>query len=348
MKYNLQISTENFQIESRVIEWMRFPLAVLVVFVHVPRQTGNIIEWMLSDAIASMAVPIFFILSGFLYFINIDFPTKPQKWYIQKTMSRLKSIAIPYLFWAMLPIIIFSIRKIVGMIIHWHGPEMLIEGLSKLNFYHILWESGNGGPEYLPLWFLRDLLILCILTPLLSLFIKYFKYTSLLILLIASIFNIWIPIPGFSATSSLFFSIGAWCAIHRVSMFQICKHLFYPSIVLSIICIILLYFKIIPLVIYNVITIPTCMYGMWLFCIKKSISSTPILTSATMFIYLAHGYLIATPQVWDLTHQIFPSNMIGELIGYFIIPTITILLLVFIHWILRKIAPQTMNIICGR
>ena len=74
MKDNLQITTADFNVESKVIELMRFPLAVLVVFVHTPRQTGILIEWIWSDAIASMAVPVFFVLSGFLYFHNINQP----------------------------------------------------------------------------------------------------------------------------------------------------------------------------------------------------------------------------------------------------------------------------------
>lgn len=165
MKECLQITPDNFQIESKVFNWMRFPLAVLVVFVHVPRQAGNLTEWIWSDTIASMAVPLFFVLSGFLYFYNIDHIEKPQEWYLRKTISRLKSIVFPYLFWVLLPALIFCIRKIVGMLIHWHGPDMLIEGLSQMNFYHILWEAGNGGPEQMQLWFLRNLLIINIFTP---------------------------------------------------------------------------------------------------------------------------------------------------------------------------------------
>ena len=75
------------------------------------------------------------------------------------------SLGIPYLFWALLPVMIFVVRKCVGMLIHWHGPSMLYKGLSMMNFYHILWEAGSGGPENMPLWFIRNLLILSVFTP---------------------------------------------------------------------------------------------------------------------------------------------------------------------------------------
>lgn len=69
MKEYLKTTPESFKIESKVIEWMRFPLVILVAFVHVPHKAENIIEWLWSDTIASMAVPLFFIISGFYIFI---------------------------------------------------------------------------------------------------------------------------------------------------------------------------------------------------------------------------------------------------------------------------------------
>ena len=175
--------------ESKVIDQMRLPLAILVVYVHTPRIEGNFVEWLWSDTIASMAVPIFFIISGYLYFWNVSSPDSPTEWYIQKTLSRLKSIGVPYIFWAILPITAYIFRKTIGMIIHHHGPEMLINGLSSFNFYHILWESGSGGPEQMSLWFLRNLLIIIFFTPLISIFLMKLKYSSLPILIVFSLIN---------------------------------------------------------------------------------------------------------------------------------------------------------------
>lgn len=348
MKENIKISSESFPIESKVIDWMRFPLAVLVVYVHTPRQADNLVEWIWSDAIASMAVPLFFVLSGFLYFLNVGDVNKPQAWYGKKTLSRIKSIAIPYVFWALLPVLVFCIRKIVGMVIHMHGPGLLIEGLTGINFYELLWDSGNGMPQYMQLWFLRDLFVLFLFTPIIGLFVKYAKYSSLPILLAANILNIWIPIPGFSASGTLFFAMGAWCAIHKVSMFKSCKYAFYPSMALALITMVLLRLHYIPLVVFNVCAVPLYMYGMWLIFSKESIKPMPIQTSSTMFIYVAHGYIVENKHVWAMVHNVLPDNMCGELLGYFTIPLLAIIVLVAFHWILSKIAPKTMQIICGR
>lgn len=347
MRNTLEFNSENFQIESKVISWMRFPLAMLVVFVHVPRTEGNLIEWVCSDAIASMAVPLFFVLSGFLYFINIDTESSPRDWYWRKTKSRLMSLGIPYLFWTLLPVLIFCIRKIVGMVIHHHGPGLLIDGLADMNFYAILWEAGNGGPENMVLWFIRDLITLSICTPFIWYFIKYCKWSSLVLILVASIFKIWIPAPGFSATSTLFYSIGAWCAIHRTSLFGICKQLFIPSVILTPIAIVLLKMGYIPLAVFNVVGIPLFVHTSYLL-FNNQAKAPEIFATCSMFIYLTHCYIVESPKVWRLVHSIIPAAGFGEIVGYFFVPLMAIAILVPLNWILRKIAPKTMRLICGR
>jgi hypothetical protein len=344
MKEDLKISDKNFSIESKIINWMRFPLACLVVFVHIPTYSAdNIIEWLCSGVVASMAVPLFFILSGYLYFINIDEKATPIDWYWRKTKSRLKSLGIPYLFWALLPVM----YKLVGMLIHWHGPELLIADLSQLNLYHILWDINNSGPEYTVLWFIRNLLIISICSPIIWFFVKHLKYCILPILIALSILNIWIPFPGFSANSTLFFAIGAWCAIHRTSLFSICKLLFIPSVILTPIAIILLRLDCIPLVVFNVICIPLYVHGAWLLFHNKP-EAPIIISSSPMFLYLAHCLIIESPSVWRVAYNILPTNGVGELIAYFSIPLVTIVVLILLNWLLRKIAPKSMQLICGR
>lgn len=314
---------------------------------HVPRQSGNLIEWLCSDVIASMAVPLFFVLSGYLYFQNIKEDSFPSDWYWKKTKSRFMSLGIPYLFWALLPVMIFVVRKCVGMLIHWHGPEMLLDGVKNMNFYHILWETGNGGPENLPLWFLRNLLIICIFTPPIWIFLKHLQVSSIPLLLAASLLNIWLPIPGFSATSTLFFSLGAWCAIHRFSIFAICQKLFIFSLILTPISIILMYFNHIPLTIFNIIAIPLFLHCAWLI-FKNSKHAPTIIATSPMFLYLTHCYIVENHQVWEIIHKVLPETYIGELCGYFLVPSIAIAIIVSINWLLRKTAPKLMILICGR
>lgn len=79
---------------SEVIQAMRFPLMVFVLFVHstiwthvpdVPdalsERTFKFITDMFSFNIGSMAVPAFFILSGFFFFWSSDIDNINMKWF---------------------------------------------------------------------------------------------------------------------------------------------------------------------------------------------------------------------------------------------------------------------------
>lgn len=178
-------------------------------------------------------------------------------------------------------------------------------------------------------------------------FLKYAKHISLPLLFTACFLSIWIPFPGFSAASTLFFSIGAWCSIHHFSLFAICQKLFIPSVILTPIAISLMFFGCIPLTLFNIIAIPLFLYCMWLLC-KDGQRAPSIVATSPMFLYLTHCYIVENQKVWEIVHKILPKTYIGELCSYFLVPIVAIGIIILLHWLLRKIAPRMMLIICGR
>jgi surface polysaccharide O-acyltransferase-like enzyme len=92
------------------IQFLRFPLVVAIVFIH----SGAIflsaedqfsqhysfsvkfIIYLISGIFARVAVPLFFIISGFLFYRNFDFTFKN---YILKIETRIMTLFVPYLFW---------------------------------------------------------------------------------------------------------------------------------------------------------------------------------------------------------------------------------------------------------
>ena len=95
---------------------LRFPLAILVVFVHgfgaeidvselhASGLTGlalyDYIRLFFSVVIARSAVPLFFIISGYLLFLKVDDYSKSV--YMAKLKKRWHSLVIPYLLWLVL------------------------------------------------------------------------------------------------------------------------------------------------------------------------------------------------------------------------------------------------------
>ncbi len=106
--------------QSLTIDVLRLPLAVMVVFIHSSGihsmvswpywadknalQTADLTIWvLLSHVVSHVAVPTFYLLSGFLFFYGVKEFTRHQ--YFNKLYKRLHSLVIPYLLWCLIPIV---------------------------------------------------------------------------------------------------------------------------------------------------------------------------------------------------------------------------------------------------
>lgn len=103
-------------ITSRTIERLRFPMTVLVLFIHVlpfaASQGGieytfpfNTDSWshrfiyFFNWIFPRVAVPMFCIISGYLFFQGLNTVDCFKEKYKLKLKSRVKTLLIPYLLW---------------------------------------------------------------------------------------------------------------------------------------------------------------------------------------------------------------------------------------------------------
>lgn len=110
-------------LQSKTIDYLRFPMALAVVYIHsagdVPMSpvhydafTGldfyNLLRVVFSDVLTRIAVPVFYVISGYLYFLNV----KQWSWseYKRKSRSRLYTLVIPYLLWNVAALLLFGGR----------------------------------------------------------------------------------------------------------------------------------------------------------------------------------------------------------------------------------------------
>lgn len=85
--------------DSQVINLIRFPLAVMVVLIHCGSRSfvdgGEWFRTLVSDVLPAIAVPLFFVISGFLFFQGLE-QWDWEKWK-GKMRRRVKTLLIPYL-----------------------------------------------------------------------------------------------------------------------------------------------------------------------------------------------------------------------------------------------------------
>lgn len=159
---------------TRRFELLRYPLIVLVVFIHADNRqvTGHGVATMLhpqgflanwvrevvSQGVARIAVPLFFAISGYLFFLGFS-----GEWteFIRKWKSRSQSLLVPYLAWEILN----------------YGKLWISEG--RMPYHASIWAGIDAvlgltakTPLVYHLWFIRDLIFYVLLAPLIYLLAK--------------------------------------------------------------------------------------------------------------------------------------------------------------------------------
>lgn len=217
---------------SQTISSLRFPMSVMVVFIHANAviqclPVGSSFPFyakdhlffryifeLVSNIIARVAVPTFFIISGFLFFYGFQFSVNA---YLKKLKSRFHSLFIPYFSWNLLIIVFyFGLQYFTNGVLF--GNNKALIDYTVNDFLALFWSSNDfwSYPIDWPLWFIRNLMVLVVLSPIFFLVAKYLRYWLVLILLV-----IWILGGSFSNCfidfdSILFFYIGACLGLNQV------------------------------------------------------------------------------------------------------------------------------------
>ena len=151
-------------------------------------------------ALTEVCVPLFFVISGYLFFHNV--PEKPAGgWFLQKYKSRFFTLVLPYL-----------IANVIAFGCFWfahHVTPSLMSGFLGEQWkdpLFIFWK----GPVNLSLWFIRELIVVVVLSPFVYLLVRYLRWWGVLGLGVLWALKI-APAPLF------FFSLGACLACWKIA-----------------------------------------------------------------------------------------------------------------------------------
>ena len=114
-------------------------------------------QYYLVEILGKSAVPTFFVISGF--FMVFKDLTYDRTWFKSKLKSRLDRLIIPYLIWNILYLIVYTFESYLK------GDDW--SSFLLHNILRCIWATDTGLPMDFPLWYIRDLFILIIFTPVL-------------------------------------------------------------------------------------------------------------------------------------------------------------------------------------
>jgi surface polysaccharide O-acyltransferase-like enzyme len=255
----------NDELLSRTISYLRFPLCVGVVFIHFELAKGLAIhgvkygldnpDWyffimrLINDVIARISVPLFFIISGFLFFYREEFSVGIYK---KKLKIRALTLLVPYLLWNFIAVL-WKLKCFLPIVSsYYRQPELKITLMRIVNTF--LFNSGNRGiilgsttiqpltgvyPIDLPLWFVRDLMLMIIFSPIIYWFIRSCKVWFVIIAgFVWFLFSLLFPnegnvglYAGQLLCALFFFSWGALYSINKTNFVISFRKLYYAPLV---------------------------------------------------------------------------------------------------------------------
>ena len=178
---------------SASINYIRFFLCVLVVFLHSGSDLisldvnftifGKFLIKVLTGFICQTAVPIFFFISAFLLFSKYRNSTNIISEYKIQQKKRIKTLLVPYLLWNLFGVIYVYIKC------YFKGDSIDEYPNFFLCFIAL---PDKIFPADGPLWFIRDLIIMNVLSPILYVLFKnkHLCVCAIGMLLICHIFKI--------------------------------------------------------------------------------------------------------------------------------------------------------------
>ena len=206
MMKNGNVSPQS-SILSQTITFLRLPLIVAVVYIHTnpgvsafgydfpASGTGlpvyRLFQYVITEELARIAVPLFFFISGFLFFYRSGFSTRI---YGQKLRKRARTLLVPYVLWnAAFFLVMFCAQAFLHV-----SPDKYpaIEEFGWLDWLNIFWSYNGGMPASYQFWFVRDLMVAVLLSPVLYFIVKHLKAFGVFALGVLWLFGIWFHVTA--------------------------------------------------------------------------------------------------------------------------------------------------------
>lgn len=342
---NTSLLDNRIDLQSRSLNALKVIMILFVIYIHMnptAERCGEIAMWWHS--INVVAVPVFFIISGYFFFYNTNVFDKEA--YIKRLRKRIKTLLIPYLLWNLLPVILITGGNMYSIIFRGKSFDALKEfyiGLWDDGLYHIWWDKTSGTmPFDSPLWYVRDLIVISILSPIIYYGIKRFGWIFLSLLCLLYISGIYPNVNGLSSTTICFFTLGATYALKDKLLIDLHKQFKMVLMIAVLICFItsnILHIGILHRLFILTSSILWIVFSSMI--PNKIINFLNKFTPSVFFIYAIHNTFVLA------NTSKFLLKIIDEKVCFWISPIVTMIICTIMYFCIKKILPKTTQFICG-
>ena len=347
---------------SDKLKVISFICIVMVVWIHSYYTEGekylstSFLMSFIGGGLCLVAVPMFYLISGYLFFLRtIDVGVKAI---FIKQKKRIRSLLIPYVLANLLSMLFYALLKLIAAI----NPN--IHGLINANlldraqgglfhgFYYCFWE----GPIAFQLWFVRDLMVFVLFAPIIYYLLLFLtrNFFFTIIGIVISVIVIIYHNDSFSWSLGWFFLGGILSMSKEIDIITIGRMSRY-----GLICIIV---AIASFLINALNEIGYCVFfvnkdisvllgiqGLWILydrCIVINMNSKiwSTIFSSTFFIYLIHEPFL---NVLKKVPFFIGENAMLLNLSYILSPIIFIVVAVFLGYLFRSNYPRAYKIYTG-
>lgn len=374
----------NDELMSKTVSYLRFPLTVIVVMAHfnlavlgfsIHGVTYGLNQpawyyWIISffsGKLIGLGVPLFYMIAGYLFFYKKGFSLSIYK---QKLKSRLHTLLIPYLLWNTLAIVLVAIRFLPVFSSILPGMDNIRLNLSFSGLIHTYYDNFHQEGLFIypeasskltimpidgPLWFVRDLMVMVVVSPILYWLIKQLKAYA--VLLWAVVIFVFVPLfmeGGYFASllsSTFYFLWGAYYSITQKNLvvemrrFKYVPYLYVPILLADTVTTgtvgSILHYGGVPLGAIAAIVVTSYLME------AGKIRLNKLLSESSFFVFAMHMLIM-----WEVAKVVFvllhiPDNPFALLAFYFFIVTITILICLGSYVLLKKYMPSVCKLLTG-
>lgn len=318
------------------IDFLKVFLCVGIIFRHAElvalagRDQAFDVMNQMGMLFTELFVPMFFILSGFLFFRNA--PKQFEiRFFTGKWKSRLVSLLVPYV-----------IANIVAFVCYWlaykYFPSMVdgFFGDSWKNPLFVFWT----GPVNLSLWFIRDLIIAVLCAPLTWLLVRYTRIWGVLALGLVFYF------VGMRPWCNFFFALGAWAAMWGQDVKTWCVKT-GPWWLLVYICTFAAAMQFPELKKLTLLSgFPLLLYAVEGVTGKIRVNVGSKWAAWCFFLYLYH-YIPELALKKYLGNCLDPHTTVGLLLTFLAVALLTLLLVSGLYVIMKKLVPGLTKVLVG-
>ncbi len=322
--------------------WVNYPVLNAVIYVC---------YWL----VGKIFTPTFFFLSGYLFFrehqLNSDI-------YSGKIRRRVWSLLVPYLIWnAVLLAVMYVQERYMGGTSERMGR---ITDYGWKDWLYAFWDCTQtwswtgvvGQPANIPLWFLRELMILSVFSPLFFWLSRLRKPWGIVLLVLVYVCPY--HLPHLQNLSVFWFGMGVWTQLNGVDFVGFSERVAEKCVTpfaffVGMYAALKRYAPEVPLDAVvagmRVTEFPILVATVSAVLRKTSWRLPEKVSRSAFFVYLSH--IVPTAVLCTLTCRLLPHTDGVLTVGYLVIPFAVTGVLVLCYMVLERWMPRTMRVLTG-